>query len=137
MRRRTLTSFTLTALLVLLLPASLLHADEPPKPPDVVTGIKGETTIRYVPGLAGAKIPDPVPIKGVIVRVFPLEGDKPAAEQKSDDMGKFKISLPAGEYRVQVVTPNDRIIEPPTVKVTVKEGEIAEAKLMPLTRNNR
>jgi hypothetical protein len=137
MRRRTLTSFALPVLLILLLPAALLHADDAPKPPDVVTGIKGETKIVYVSGRPGTKIPDPVPIKGVIVRVFPLEGDKPVAEIKSDDMGKFKISLPAGEYRVQVVTPGDSIIEPPTVKVTVKEGEVAEVKLMPLTRNNR
>jgi hypothetical protein len=123
-----------------ILNADSLKAAEEKRPDgnaDVRTGVRGAVTITYVPGVEGAKIPDPVPAKGLTVRILQPQGNKPAAEVKTDDKGMFQLALPAGDYRVEVVPPADGTFGPPPIQVTVKDGEVSEIKAVRLTFNRK
>jgi hypothetical protein len=69
------------------------------------TGIDGVCRFQYVPGVEGAAIPPPWPCPGAVIRVFRPKAEKPVAEAKTDETGRFRIRLEPGTYRVEVVPP--------------------------------
>ncbi|HJZ57598.1 MAG TPA: carboxypeptidase-like regulatory domain-containing protein [Gemmataceae bacterium] len=69
------------------------------------TGIDGTCRFQYIPGVEGAAIPPPQPCPGAVIRVFWPKEEKPVAEAKADETGRFRIKLEPGTYRVEVVPP--------------------------------
>src|SRR5262249_56400639 len=72
------------------------------------TGIDGTCRFQYIPGVEGAAIPPPQPCPGAVIRVFWPKEEKPVAEAKADETGRFRIKLEPGTYRVEGVPPQMR-----------------------------
>lgn len=124
---------------LLCLPGLLAVAADKQEDAKITTGAQGNVTItihrpRYHPLLRPGQVVSPPPPQtppvagsGLKVRVFLADKDKDTVvkEVTTDAEGKFRIELPAGAYRLQVV-PDVRAYGRHDVEFKVTEGKVTE-----------
>jgi hypothetical protein len=117
----------LVALGLLCAPAFFALAADKEADTKIATGVQGAVTINIVSGqMRPPGVPTRRPASGEKVRILLAGKDTVVEEAVTDPQGRFRIGLPAGEYRVEILPGGALVAKPALVRVTVKEGEIAE-----------
>jgi hypothetical protein len=85
--------------------ALTLQPNITPPPPGLQTGIEGVAMVGPISPISVPGVPNSRPLPGAIIDVEPPTGGAVIAQARTDDSGRFQLSLPPGTYLLVPLPP--------------------------------